>query len=256
MKTISEKSILENRDDILGVHTATARPLSGFAIGVIAVELIYPKLPGNVANASTYPFPVLYKTVSFEIEELFEGSDSIKQQVIDAARFLEKQGVRAIIGACGYFAHFQPDVREAVDIPVFLSSLCQLQMIKSSISQRKKVAVFAASGSDLDETLLRKVGTDPERIVVVDVGGLESFAPIRYGKTTLDNRRLTEDICAKALSLVEGDPDIGAILLECSDLPPYAKAIQSVTGLPVFDFNTMIDMVYHSVVQKTYYGVM
>jgi len=251
---MKEKSILENRDDILRVHTVTPRSLAGFPIGIIAVDLIYPKLPGNVANATTYPFPVLYKTVSFEIEELFAGSDSIKKQIVDAAIFLEKQGVRAIVGACGYFAHFQPDVREAVDVPVFLSSLCQLQFIKTSISQKKKVAVFAASGDDIDETLLKKVGTDPDRIRITDVGGMESFAPIRYGKTTLDNEKLTADICALADSLVKEDPDVGAILLECSDLPPYARAIQSVTGLAVFDFNTMIDLVYHSVVQKSYYG--
>ena len=254
MSAMKEKSSLENREEILSVHTVIPRPLAGFAIGIIAVELIYPKLPGNVANASTYPFPVLYKTVSFEIEELFAGSESIKKQVVDAALYLEKQGVRAIIGACGYFAHFQQDVREAVDIPVFLSSLCQLQFIKASISQKKKVAVFAASGDNIDGALLRKVGTDSDRIKVIDVGGMESFAPIRYGKTILDNRKLTEDICALAGSLVKEDPSIGAILLECSDLPPYAKAIQSVTGLAVFDFNTMIDMVYHSVVQKSYYG--
>ncbi len=87
-----------------------------------------------------------------------------------------------------------------------------------------------------------------------DVGSLESFAPIRYGKTTLDNGALTKELCKVAEELLKKHPDIGAILLECSDLPPYAKAIQSVTGLPVFDFNTMIDWVYHSVVQKTYFG--
>lgn len=80
------------------------------------------------------------------------------------------------------------------------------------------------------------------------------FAPIRYGKTTLDNGALTKELCKVAEELLKKHPDIGAILLECSDLPPYAKAIQSVTGLPVFDFNTMIDWVYHSVVQKTYFG--
>ena len=71
---------------------------------------------------------------------------------------------------------------------------------------------------------------------------------------SFDNGKLTADLCRIAGELVQSDPEIGAILLECSDLPPYARAIQAVTGLPVFDFNTMIDLVYHSVVQKTYYG--
>ena len=248
------KSTIETREELLGIHTVTPHATAGFAIGIIAVHLVYPKLPGNVANATTYPFPVLYKDVFFEIEELFNGSDAIKNQIIEAAKYLEEQGVRAIIGACGYFAHFQEDVREAVDVPVFMSSLCQLPLIKTGISYKKKILVFAASGDNLDEVILNKVGTDKSRILVQDVGHMDSFAGIRYGSNSFDNKKLTEDLTNLAKKIVDENPDIGAILLECSDLPPYAKAIQSVTGLPFFDFNTMIDLVYHSVVQRTYLG--
>lgn len=248
------KSTLETKEELLDIHEVTPHYTAGFAIGIIAVHLIYPKLPGNVANATTYPFPVLYREVNFDIEELFNGSDKIKVQVIEAAKYLEEQGVRAIIGACGFFAHFQNDVKEAVDVPVFLSSLTQLPIIKTGLSAKKKIAVFAASGESVNNELLKNVGTDLDRIIVKDIGSLESFAGIRWGKTSFDNKKLTQDLADVAADLVKKNPDIGAILLECSDLPPYAKTIQAATGLPVFDFNTMIDMVYHSVVQKTYYG--
>lgn len=248
------KSSLETMEELSGVHTTPVRYTAGFAIGIIAVHLIYPKLPGNVANATTYPFPVLYREVNFEIERLFEGDLSIKDEIIRAAKELEQQGIRAIIGACGYFAHFQQDVKEAVDIPVFLSSLCQLPIIKTGISIKKKIAVLAASGANITDKLLEKVGTDSKQLIVENIGDLESFSAIRYGRTELDNGSLTRDLCKVVVDLQEREPDIGAILLECSDLPPYAKQIQAVTGLPVFDFNTMIDMVYHSVIQKTYYG--
>ncbi len=184
------KSTLETREELLDHHAVTPHFSAGFAIGVIAVHLIYPKLPGNVANATTYPFPVLYKEVFFEIEDLFNGNSEIRAQVIEAAKYLEEQGVRAIIGACGYFAHFQEDVKEAVDIPVFLSSLCQLPLIKTGISQKKRILVLAASGDNIDDNLLGKVGTDSERLLVTDIGHLESFAGIRHGKTEFDNRRL------------------------------------------------------------------
>ncbi len=248
------KSTLETNEELQSLHMVTPHFTAGFAIGVIAVHLVYPKLPGNVANATTYPFPVLYKEVFFEIEELFEGSNAIKTQIIDAAKYLEEQGVRAIIGACGFFAHFQNDVKEAVNVPVFLSSLCQLQLIKTGLSDNKKIAVIAASGESITDELLSKVGTDSSRLIVQDIGHLDSFAGIRYGSIGFDNANLTEELVNVISELVEKNPDIGAILLECSDLPPYAKSIQAATGLPVYDFNTMIDLIYHSVVQKTYYG--
>ena len=115
---------LEERNDLLETYTTPVTYTAGHAIGIIAVDLIYPKLPGNVANATTFDFPVLYEVVNFDIEKLFRGDASIKEQVVDAAKKLEKKGVRAIVGACGYFAHFREDVKNAVNVPVFLSSLC------------------------------------------------------------------------------------------------------------------------------------
>lgn len=188
------KSNIETVSELQETYKVPEHYTAGFAIGIIVVNLIYPKVPGNVANATTYPFPVLYQEVNFEIEQLFRGDKSIKEKIIQAAQELEQRGVRAIIGACGYFAHFQQDVKEAVEIPVFLSSLCQLPMIKTGISEKKDILVLAASGDDLDDTLLKKVGTDSSRLVIQNIGSLDSFASIRFGKTSLDNGSTKNDI--------------------------------------------------------------
>ena len=248
------KGILETEADLAAVHRVPPLWTSGHAIGIIAVDLIYPKLPGNVANATTYRYPVLYHKVSFDIERLFAGDPTLGEEIIEAARSLEAQGVRAIIGACGYFAHFQDQVAQAVAVPVFLSSLCQLPLIRLGLKPGQKTLVLAASGDDLGEDLLAKVGSRPEDIRILNIGDLSSFAPIRWGRTALDNARLTKDLADLTAAVVKDEPAIGAILLECSDLPPYAAAIQQAVGLPVFDFITLIDWVEHAVVQKRYYG--
>lgn len=100
------------------------------------------------------------------------------------------------------------------------------------------------------------MGTDSSRLLVHNIGSLEEFAPIRWGSTTLDNGRLRAALVREVQSVLDENSDIGAILLECSDLPPYAKSIQAASGLPVFDFNTMISMVHNAVVQRTYYGIL
>lgn len=81
-------------------------------------------------------FLVLYKKVEFDIELLFEGAPELEMVVVEAAKELEAEGVRAIVGACGYFAHFQKQVADAVNVPVFLSSLCQLPLIKLGLEAR------------------------------------------------------------------------------------------------------------------------
>lgn len=246
---------ITNEEQRRGVFELPPRDTSGHALGVIAVNLDYPKVPGNVVNASTYDFPVLYEVVYFEIEQLFAGDPSIKEQVIEAAKKLEAKGVRAIIGACGYFAHFQKDVAAAVGVPVFMSSLCQLATIKTWLPASKKIAVFAADGASIDDEFLSNVNTTTDQIVVVNVGDMESFAPIRWGKGPLDNGMLEDDLVELATEVCAETPEVDAILLECSDLPPYAAAIQRATGLPVFDFITLAKWVESVVVQRPYYGM-
>lgn len=251
---MTTRAALDNLDALLDTHTVEPHYTAGHVIGIIAVDLVYPKMPGNVVNASTYDYPVLFHKVSFEIEQLFAGDESIKHLVIDAARTLEAEGVRAIVGACGYFAHFQQEVAAAVSVPVFLSSLLQLPLIKTGLKPDQSVLVLAADGDSLTPDLLRHIGAEQVPVVIQNVGDMPSFAPIRWGKTTLDNKALTHDLAELTRKAVHDHPEIGAILLECSDLPPYAWAIQDATGLPVFDFQTLISMVHASVMQKPYYG--
>lgn len=245
---------MQGPDDLYADISSTGAYVGGHAVGIIAVDLVYPKLPGNVANATTFDFPVLYKKVSFEIEQLFSGDPALEEMIVDAAKELVADGARAIIGACGYFAHFQKQVAAAVDVPVFLSSLVQVPMIKIGLRPEQKILVLCASGDDMNQEFLAKVNADLDDCIIQDVGSLESFAPIRWGKTELDNRRLSKDLAELALSVVSEHPEIGAILLECSDLPPYACDIQRATGLPVYDFISLINWVEHAVVQKRYYG--
>lgn len=95
-----------------------------------------------------------------------------------------------------------------------------------------------------------------EDYIVQKIGSLESFAPIRYNKPYLDNGRLKADLIAVVQDLRAKHPEIAAILLECSDLPPYAAALHRETGLPVFDFTTLINWVHSAVVRKKFYGYM
>ena len=59
-----------------------------------------------------------------------------------------------------------------------------------------------------------------------------------------------------AQSLIEEHPSVRALLFECTDLPPYAAAVQEATGLPVFDFTTLMNYVFSAVVRRRFEGFM
>ncbi|MBF0232406.1 MAG: aspartate/glutamate racemase family protein [Desulfamplus sp.] len=230
----------------------------GESIGILILDASYPCVPGNVGNASTFPFPVRYEKVEgASIDRLLNRQDpDLATPFIEAAVRLYKSGVHAITGACGFMALFQQEVAQSMDIPVFLSSLLQIPFIYQITG--KKIGIITANASCLQLKHFTSTGiSDKIPIVVAGMEDQEEFRDaILKEKGTLDSLKIQDELVEVAVSLLQQNPDIGSILLECSDLPPYAHAVQTAIGLPVFDFFTMINYVHTALVRKPFHGFM
>lgn len=231
--------------------------IAGHPIGILHLEVWYPLIPGNVVNASTYDFPVRLKLVKGATQErMLAGDPALLEDIIAAGRELEQEGVRAVVGACGYFGNFQPQVAAALDVPVFLSSLLQVPLIHRALKPGQKVGIMCADSRFLRRQTLEACGVTPDiPIAVIGLEDQPEFGKILYSKGEFDYDRLEQEVVACAQKLVRENPEVGAILLECSDLPPFAAAVQAAVELPVFDFITLIRWVYTAVVQKPYQGI-
>ena len=230
----------------------------GESIGILILDASYPCIPGNVANATTFPFPVRYEKIEgASIDRLLNQQDpSLAVPFIDAALRLYNSGVKAITGACGFMALFQQEVSQHLDIPVFLSSLLQIPFIYQITG--KKVGIITANASCLQLKHFTSTGISDS--IPIAIAGMEEQTEFRDAilkeKGTLDSLKIEDEVVKVAKTLVEQHPDIGSILLECSDLPPYADAVQTAVGLPVFDFFTMINYVHTALVRKPFHGFM
>lgn len=230
----------------------------GETIGILILDAAYPCIPGNVGNASTFPFPVRYQEVKgATIHRLLNQRDpSLAELFITAAKRLRDRGVRAITGACGFMALFQPQVAAELDIPVFLSSLLQIPFIYQVTG--RPIGIITANATCLTPQHFQACGV-PSEIPLV-VAGMEDQQEFREAileeKGSLDSAKIQAEVVGVAKDLVTKNPQVGAILLECSDLPPYAHAIQAATQLPVFDFITMIEYVHRALVRAPYTGHM
>ena len=232
--------------------------VAGYSVGIVYIEHVnYPLMPGNVVNAYTYDFPVRMKAVpNLTNDRLFHNDVTIVDDIIAAAKsMVEKDGVRAICSACGFFGNFQKQVGEALDVPVAMSSLVQLPMIQNLIKPGQKIGIITANGDSMTKELLESCGvTKTDNLIVKDALKTEEFATVVNNRGYWDNSIAREEIVALAKELVEENEDMGAILLECSDMPPYAAAIQEATQLPVFDFITLIKWLNNATTQKPYSG--
>lgn len=232
----------------------------GIAIGVLGGDSYFPKPPGHIKHAPSFDFPILYRTIPGATIQriLHQPDDGLCEEVCEVARELEREGVRAITGSCGFLALFQQALSEAVSVPVYSSSLIQIPLVHHMLPDNKRVGVLTADKSCLTERHLQAVGADD---IPIAIEGLESSTEFR--EVILDGLRVDMDVAlveaeviAAAQRLQTANPDLGAIVLECTDLPPYAHAIQRVTGLPVFDLTTLTNMVYQAVVRAPYPGHM
>ncbi len=231
-------------------------PFYGDAIGILMLDMTAPLIPGNVGNARSYDFPVRFKILEGVPSNWFcdeAGPNEKRGDVfVKAAKELEAEGCKAITAGCGFFAIYQKRTADAVKIPVFTSPLLMVPMISKMLGGNRKVGIISAVGRSLEDNkdFLANVGIDSSTPYVI--GGMEKAEEfynvhVVENKKTVNPDKMQAEIVEVALELQKNNPDLGAFVFECSDLPPFARAVTQATGIPVFDYISLAHLVYRSV---------
>lgn len=230
--------------------------MSDVSIGVLCLDTSFDKIPGHIRNTSTFDFPVVYRVVEGATAQrvVHEGDPSLLRPFIDAARELEAAGVGAITTACGFLVLFQKELADAVNVPVYASSLIQLPMVARMVRADQKVGLLVASKPSLTERHLRAIGGEHVPVCVVGLEDQPEFREVMLEgrRDALDVDRLRDEVLGQVGRLVAENPDMGALVIECTDLPPFAHAIQERFGLPVFDIVTLTGMVHASLTRRRF----
>jgi len=228
---------------------------SGPAIGIIMLDTFFPRIPGDVGNPDTFPFPVLYNVVegANPTRVVKDADPRLLQLFIDAAHDLEREGVKAVATSCGFLAVFHRELVNAVNVPIFTSSLLQVHSAQAIIKKEQKVGIITASRQSLTRKHLAGVGIESYPMAVIGMDDTEEFAAVFIeGKETVDVEKCRREMLSATEKLIDSHPEVGAIVLECTNMPPYAKDIQKTSGRPVFDVVTMINYAYTTVVKQSF----
>jgi len=211
-------------------------------------------LKGNSTNPATFSFPVLYRRVpGANIETILEHPDpQVMERMIAEAQAMEDAGVRAITTSCGFNAIFQRKIASALKVPFFSSSLLQVPLIRQMLGPKRSILVLTAKKAALREEHLLEAGIVPE--TNLHIYGMEECP--EWGKIfTAPREDVDLDVIAREVAgtgerACREHPDVGALVLECTDLPPFAAALRERTNLPVFDFVTLTEYIYSSLLLK------
>ena len=211
-------------------------------LGILMLDTAFPRIVGDVGNPETFDFPVSYKVV--------EGASPGKIVREDAAPFLNafvaagkelvEEGASAISTSCGFLGLFQQELEKALPVPVVSSSLLQVSAINQSLAAGKRAGILTIAGSSITPGLLKATGVPPETPIGTTEGGREFTAAILENRDGLDVELARQDNVAAAKRLVAEHQNVGAIVLECTNMPPYANDIAVATGLPVYSIVTAL----------------
>lgn len=225
------------------------RTLYGLDLGVLMLDTRFPRLPGDVGNAETWPFPVQYRVVAGADPSRIMGQDpdpTLLAPFIDAARDLESLGVRAITTSCGFLAVFQRELQAAVGVPVLTSALQQVPFAARVIAPERRVTILTER-PNLTERHFNGAGWSSKDIpVAVTAMPKDAVFPTVFidNSETADTRVLERETVELAMRAVREHPDTGALVLECTNFVPFSDAMRRATGLPVYDLYTLVMQVH------------
>jgi hypothetical protein len=231
-----------------GTNTETPRiarggkGLYGARVGILMLETRFPRIPGDMGNAETWPFPVLYKVVpgASPRRVVRDRATGLLDAFLAAAEELVRLGADGITTTCGFLSLYQREISARVGVPVATSSLMQIPLIERVLPLGKRVGVLTVSAANLTEEHLLAAGADPTTPVVGTDNGGEFTRVMINDEERLDVAAAERDIFAAGHTLVARHPNVGAILLECTNMVPYARALSDRLWLPVFSIYTFV----------------
>ena len=222
-------------------------------LGILTLDTGFPRIPGDVGCAATFDFPARYATVQGATpdEIVHLANDALLPRFVHAAGELVEAGCVGIATTCGFLARWQRELAAELSVPALTSSLLLVPMVGRMLPSHRKVGVVTYSAAALTPTLLESVGAPPYTPVAgVDPQGY--FArTIRHGSHRLDSAKMSADVAEAARHLVAQHHDLGAIVLECANMPPYRDAVVAATELPVFDAAQLVAWFYRAVAGST-----
>jgi len=214
----------------------------GTSIGVMMLETRFPRIYGDIANAMTWPFPVQYRIVPGATPDKVVRQDprALVDGFIAAARDLVALGCDGLTTNCGFLALIQDQVSEAVPVPVATSSLMQIPVVQQLLPRGKRVGVITISRTNLSEAHLQAANAPVDTPIVGTDNGRAFTHGILDDQPSIDFAACRLDLLDAARELVTEHRDIGAIVLECTNMTPYAADIRKLTGLPVFSIYSFV----------------
>jgi len=200
----------------------------------------FPRPPGDIGHPETFAFRVRRRIVGGATPLRVVRSDdpALLPPFIAAAHALLDEGCAAISTSCGFLARWQRELQAALPVPVWSSALLQLAELQA---QGRRCGVITIEAASLQPAHFDGVGADPATPVEGITTGSALHCTLLQDLPTLDEADAQAQVLAAAARLLAREPRLDTLVLECTNLPPYAQALRAATGRQVLDVVTLLN---------------
>ncbi len=205
-------------------------------LGLLMLDTRFPRPRGDIGHPQTFAFPVRRQVVQGATPaRVVRGRDpAALAPFIAAARQLVDEGVDAIATSCGFLARWQRELQSALPVPVWTSALLVLPEL------RGRAGVITIEAASLGAPEFEAVGADPATPVEGITPGSALHRTLLEDLPELDAADAAAQVVAAGQRLLAREPGLATLVLECTNLPPYAEALRAATALPVHDVTTLL----------------
>lgn len=211
-------------------------------IGVLMLDTQFPRLVGDIGNPESFDRRVIYKLVegASPHKVVCDQNEALLQPFIDAGKALINEGAELLTTSCGFLIYFQEALQSKFSVPVITSSLLLFPELERQYGSGN-VGIMTISKSSLSSSNLQTAGIPVDTPIGTTQGGTEFTSAILQNKAIFDVQACEADNVNAAMRLKRQYPNLKALLLECTNMPPHQAAIEQATGLKVFSILDALD---------------
>lgn len=226
----------------------------GATVGILMLHTRFPRIPGDIGNALTWQFPVHYKIVKGATPDKIVRNDArlMLPEFIESAQELVDMGCDGITTNCGFLSLIQDDLKNALGVPVASSSLMQVPMIANTLPAGRSVGILTISGSTLSEAHLKAAGVPLDTPIMSTESGKEFTQKILNDEYEIDFAQCKLDLLNTTQALLDENKNLGAIVLECTNMVPFAADIRALSGLPVYSIYSLVNWFQQSLAPRRF----
>ncbi|MBT5228267.1 MAG: aspartate/glutamate racemase family protein [Proteobacteria bacterium] len=229
----------------------------GSTVGMLMLDTVFPRIPGDFGNAVTWPFPVLYRVVRGASPDrvVRHRAEGLLDAFIDTGKALVADGADGLSTTCGFLSLFQEELTRAVNVPVASSSLMQVPLVQKLLPPDQQVGVITISRESLTAEHLLAAGAPQDTPMVGTENGREFTRVILEDEQEMDVDACRQDLLDAGAELVREHPQVGAIVLECTNMGPHAADLRQQLGLPIFSIITFVSWFQSGLLPRRFSGI-